>query len=76
MSMPPSSPAALSIQLAQRAAVGDVDGCAGGVHALVFKRGNGLFHLIGIARADADIGAFGGQRVGNGAADAAASRPV
>ena len=28
------------------------------LHALVLERGDGVLHLIGIARADRDIGAF------------------
>ena len=41
------------------------------LHALVLQRGDRVLHLIGIACADRDIGAFAGQRVRNGASDAA-----
>ena len=55
----------------QRRAVHDVDRGAGRLDALVLERRDGFAHLIGVARAQADIGAFGRQRVGDGAPDAA-----
>ena len=57
--------------LLQAFAVGDVGRAARRLHALLRERGDGLVHLIPVARADGDIDALPRQRFRDGAADAA-----
>ena len=57
----------------ERRAVHDVDGGTEGAHAFVLQCGDRLADLIGLAGADGDVGAFGRERVGDGASDAARS---
>ena len=71
MSMPPSSFPAAFDPAFQRRAIHDVHGRAGRAHAFGFQRADRILHLIGIARADGDVGAFARQRFRNRAPDAA-----
>ena len=43
------------------------------LHALGLQRGDRRLDLVGVARADRDVGAFGGEGVGDGPADALAA---
>ena len=72
-SMPPSSPAAAAIQFLQRRPVGDVERLAEGLHALGLQRRDRRLDLGGVARADRDVGAFGGEAFGDGPADSLAA---
>ena len=57
---------------AERAAVSDVEGAAEGGNALALQCRDGGRHLVGVAGADRDCGAFAGEGLGDGATDALA----
>ena len=73
MSMPPSSSRARLDPADQRGAIGDVERPAERLDAFALQRLHGARHAVLVARADRDVAALGGKRVGDRPPDALAA---